>query len=138
MWYNTEIATRKYFLSEKENKPMNEKEQMKVAEIMTKVSSFGLSKYQEVFLTQMALRQYEQKRKKKEESLEKSAEKVMSIMQSLCKKTKGLEHKRNIIERSPERSLDQIWEELCDSTTVPEELLRGSVVENVMAYLLED
>ena len=114
---------------------MNEKEQMKVAEIMTKVSSFGLSKYQEVFLTQMALRQYEQK---KEESLEKSAEKVMSIMQSLCKKTKGLEHKRNIIERSPERSLDQIWEELCDSTTVPEELLRGSVVENVMEYLLED
>ena len=117
---------------------MNEKEQMKVAEIMTKVSSFGLSKYQEVFLTQMALRQYEQKRKKKEESLEKSAEKVMSIMQSLCKKTKGLEHKRNIIERSPERSRDQIWEELCDSTTVPEELLRGSVVENVMEYLLDE
>ena len=117
---------------------MNEKEQLMVAAIMTKVSSFGLSKYQELFLTQMALRQYEQKKKKKEETLEKSAEKVMKRMQSLCKRTKGLEHKRNIIERTPERSLDQIWEELCDSSTVPEELLRGQVVENVMKYLLED
>ena len=120
------------------NYTMNEKEQIMVASIMTKVSSFGLSKYQELFLTQMALRQYEQKRKKKDESLEQTAGKIMKRMQGLCKKTKGLQHKKNVIERSPERSLEQLWEELCDSSTVPEELLRGQVVENVMEYLLND
>lgn len=127
-----------FYQKRRRNYTMNEKEQIMVASIMTKVSSFGLSKYQELFLTQMALRQYEQRRKKKEESLEQTAGKIMKRMQGLCKKTKGLQHKRNIIERSPERSLEQLWEELCDSSTVPEELLRGQVVENVMEYLLNN
>lgn len=139
MCYNTRIATSKYFLSEKENELHNERKRADYGSIYyDKSSSFGLSKYQELFLTQMALRQYEQKRKKKDESLEQTAGKIMKRMQGLCKKTKGLQHKKNVIERSPERSLEQLWEELCDSSTVPEELLRGQVVENVMEYLLND
>lgn len=116
---------------------MNEKEQMAVAKIMERVYDFHLSKYHYLFLSQMAIRRNELKRKKKEEDIEKTATKIMCRMDELCKKTKGLEHKR-VIQTSSRKSLERLEEELCDSETVPEELLRGSVIENVLAYLLEE
>lgn len=116
---------------------MNEKEQLTVAKIMEKVYDFHLSKYHYLFLSQMAIRKYELSRKKKNENLEKTAMKIMNRMPELCKKTEGLKHK-NVIQTSAGKSLQRLEEELCDSETVPEKLLRGPVVENVLEYLLED
>ena len=116
---------------------MNEKEQIVVAKIIEKVYDFHLSKYHYLFLSQMAIRRYELTRKKKTENIEKTAMKIMRRMPELCKKTEGLEHK-NVIQTSAAKSLQRLEEELCDSETVPERLLRGPVVENVLEYLLED
>ena len=116
---------------------MNEKEQLMVAKIMEKVYDFHLSKYHYLFLSQMAIRRYEKSRKKKKEDIEKTAEKIMQRMPELCKRTKGMEHK-TIIQTSSEKSLQRLEEELCDSETVPEELLRGPVVQNVLEYLLNE
>lgn len=116
---------------------MNEKEQMMVAKIMEKVYDFHLSKYHYLFLSQMAIRRYELSRKKKKEDIEKTAVKIMSRMPELCKKSQELKHK-NIILTSAKKSLERLEEELCDSETVDEGLLRGPVVENVLEYLIEE
>ena len=125
------------FSKYRRTKTMNEKEQMMVAKIMEKVYDFHLSKYHYLFLSQMAIRRYELSRKKKKEDIEKTAVKIMSRMPELCKKSQELKHK-NIILTSAKKSLERLEEELCDSETVDEGLLRGPVVENVLEYLIEE
>lgn len=116
---------------------MNEKEQLKVAQIMAKAFDFHLSKYHYLFLTQMAIRQYEMRCRKKEEPLEKTAEKVMKKMPMLCKRTSGLENK-HIIETSSKKSLARLEDELYECDALGDELLRGTVLKNIIDYLLVD
>ena len=106
---------------------MNEREELKVANIMAKVLDMGLSKYHTLFLTQMAIRRYKKSMKGKEESIDKTLDKIMRRMQSLCKETKGLENK----------SRAKLEEELSDAN-LPDELLNGEILENVLEYLVKD
>ena len=122
-------------MTEKEKK-VNEKEQIKVAEIIERVYDFHLSKYHYLFLSQMAIRRYELEKKGKTESIEKTAMKIMKRMPEMCKKDEGLKHK-NIIQTSSQKCLLRLEEELCDSRSVPEDLLAGPVIENVLQYLNE-
>lgn len=115
---------------------MNEREELKVANIMAKVLDMGLSKYHTLFLTQMAIRQYKKSMKGKEESIDKTLDKIMRRMQSLCKETKGLENKI-VIETSWNKSRAKLEEELSDAN-LPDELLNGEILENVLEYLVKD
>ena len=115
---------------------MNEREELKVANIMAKVLDMGLSKYHTLFLTQMAIRRYKKSMKGKEESIDKTLEKIMRRMQSLCKETKGLENKI-VIETSWNKSRAKLEEELSDAN-LPDELLNGEILENVLEYLVKD
>lgn len=115
---------------------MNEREELKVANIMSKVLDMKLSKYHTLFLTQMAIRRYKKSMKGKQESIDKTMAKIMRRMPSLCKETKGLEHK-SIIETSSSKTREKLEEELSDAE-LPEELLNGELIENVLTYLLED
>ena len=110
---------------------MNEKDEAKVVSIIAKVLDMGLSKYHTLFLTQMAIRRYKIKTKKKQESIKKTAQKIMSKMPELCKKSEGLKHK-NIILTETER----LEEELYDAN-LSEELLNGQILENVLEFLIE-
>lgn len=113
---------------------MNKRETKKITQIMEKAYDFHLSKYHYLFLTQIAMRQYRLRENRKPETLEVTATKVMRDMPELCRKTKGLEHK-NIVETSAKRSLNRLEEELLDSD-LSEKLQQGSVLENVLNYLL--
>ena len=73
---------------------MNEREQVKIAQIMSKAYDFHLSKYHYLFLTQMAIRIYNLKVEEREEPIEETAQKIMKKMPGLCRKTEGLKHKR--------------------------------------------
>lgn len=115
---------------------MNEREELKVANIMAKVLDMGLSKYHTLFLTQMAIRRYKKSMKGKEESIDKTLDKIMRRMQSLCKETKGLENKI-VIETSSNKSRAKLEEELSDAN-LPDELLNGEILENVLEYLVKD
>ena len=115
---------------------MNEREELKVASIISKVLDMKLSKYHTLFLTQMAIRRYKKQIKGKQESIDKTMEKIMRRMPSLCKETKGLEHK-SVIETSSNKTREKLEEELSDAER-PEELLNGELIENVLTYLLED
>ena len=115
---------------------MNEREELKVANIMAKVLDMGLSKYHTLFLTQMAIRLYKKSMKGKEESIDKTLDKIMRRMQSLCKETKGLENKI-VIETSWNKSRAKLEEELSDAN-LPDELLNGEILENVLEYLVKD
>ena len=115
---------------------MNEREELKVANIMAKVLDMGLSKYHTLFLTQMAIRRYKKSMKGKEESIDKTLEKIRRRMQSLCKETKGLENKI-VIETSSNKSRAKLEEELSDAN-LPDELLNGEILENVLEYLVKD
>ena len=115
---------------------MNEREELKVANIMAKVLDMGLSKYHTLFLTQMAIRRYKKSMKGKEESIDKTLDKIMRRMQSLCKETKGLENKI-VIEPSWNKSRAKLEEELSDAN-LPDELLNGEILENVLEYLVKD
>jgi len=115
---------------------MNEREELKVANIMAKVLDMGLSKYHTLFLTQMAIRRYKKSMKGKEESIDKTLDKIMRRMQSLCKETKGLENKI-VIETSWNKSRAKLEEELSDAN-LPDELLNGEILENVLEYLVKD
>ena len=115
---------------------MNEREELLVGRIMNDVIGWGLSKYNSLFLTQLALRRYKVGTKKKNETLEESARKVMSRMPELCRKTKDLNHKQ-IIETSSAKSLAKLEEELCDSS-IEEDLLRGDIITNVLDFLLKN
>jgi hypothetical protein len=114
---------------------MNEKDEAKVVSIIAKVLDMGLSKYHTLFLTQMAIHRYKIKTKKKQESIKKTAQKIMSKMPELCKKSEGLKHK-NIILTSASRTLERLEEELYDAN-IPEELLNGQILENVLEFLIE-
>lgn len=114
---------------------MNEKEQLMVGKIIERVYDLQLSKYHYLFLSQMAIRRYELEKKRKTESIEKTAMKIMKRMPEMCKKDEGLKHK-NIIQTSSQKCLLRLEEELCDSRSVPEDLLAGPVVENVLQYLV--
>lgn len=116
---------------------MNEKEELMIGRIMNEVLEMGLSKYNTLFLTQLTLRRYKVENKKKKESLEESVRKVMSRMPELCQKNKELRHKR-IIETSASKSLLKLEEELCESMTINEDLLRGDIVSNTIAFLLKE
>ena len=117
---------------------MNEKEELLVGRIMNDVLGMGLSKYNTLFLSQLALRRYKvETKKKKSETLDESARKVMSRMPELCRKTKGLRHKQ-IIETSSSKSLSKLEEELCESLTIDEDLLRGDIITNVIDFLLKE
>ena len=115
---------------------MNEREELKVANIMAKVLDMGLSKYHTLFLTQMAIRRYKKSMKGKEESIDKTLDKIMRRRQSLCKETKGLENKI-VIETSWNKSRAKLEEELSDAN-LPDELLNGEILENVLEYLVKD
>ena len=115
---------------------MNEREELKVANIMAKVLDMGLSKYHTLFLTRMAIRRYKKSMKGKEESIDKTLDKIMRRMQSLCKETKGLENKI-VIETSWNKSRAKLEEELSDAN-LPDELLNGEILENVLEYLVKD
>lgn len=117
---------------------MNEKEERMVAKIMGEVLDFELSKYQTLFLTQLAIRRYRVEKKKKKETLKESVTKVMERMPELCLATKGLEHKKNVVQTSYSKSLKKLEEELCDSHRISDKLLRGDVVENVLNYLINE
>ncbi len=116
---------------------MNEREELLVGRIMNDVLSMGLSKYNTLFLAQLALRRYKVETKKKSETLDESARKVMSRMPELCRKTKGLRHKQ-IIETSSAKSLSKLEEELYESMTIEDDLLRGDIITNVINYLLKE
>ena len=109
---------------------MNEKDEAKVVSIIAKVLDMGLSKYHTLFLTQMAIRRYKIKTKKKQESIKKTAQKIMSKMPELCKKSEGLKHKNIIL------TLERLEEELYDAN-LSEELLNGQILENVLEFLIE-
>lgn len=115
---------------------MNEREELKVANIMAKVLDMGLSKYHTLFLAQMAIRRYKKSMKGKEESIDKTLDKIMRRMQGLCKETKGLENKI-VIETSSNKSRAKLEEELSDAN-LPDELLNGEILENVLEYLVKD
>ena len=123
-------------LSQTGGRQMNEREELKVANIMAKVLDMGLSKYHTLFLTQMAIRRYKKSMKGKEESIDKTLDKIMRRMQSLCKETKGLENKI-VIETSWNKSRAKLEEELSDAN-LPDELLNGEILENVLEYLVKD
>ncbi len=116
---------------------MNEREELLVGRIMNDVLGMGLSKYNTLFLAQLALRRYKVETKKKSETLDESARKVMSRMPELCRKTKGLRHKQ-IIETSSAKSLSKLEEELYESMTIEDDLLRGDIITNVINYLLKE
>ena len=116
---------------------MNEREELLVGRIMNDVIGMGLSKYNSLFLAQLALRRYKVETKKKSETIDESARKVMARMPELCRKTKDLKHKR-IIETSSAKSLAKLEEELCDSASIDEDLLRGDVITNVIDFLLQE
>lgn len=116
---------------------MTEKEEMMVGRIMDEVMEMQLSKYQTLFLTQLSIRRYKMKRDKKSENMENSVEKVMRRMPKLCKRTKGLEHKKNVVQTSAYKCLQKLEEELCDAE-VDEKLLRGYVVQNVVEHLIRE
>ena len=64
---------------------MNEKEEILTTRIMSEVMDMQLSKYQSLFLYQLALRRYKIRKKDKDESLDESIGKVMKKMQEvLC------------------------------------------------------
>lgn len=115
---------------------MNEKEQLKAMKIMSRVYDMKMSKFQTLFLTQIAIRRFDVERKNKPESLETTVGKVMKKMPQLCLKTDGLRHKR-IMETSTKKALEQLTEEIFEAD-IEENLLRGDALENVIAYLLED
>lgn len=116
---------------------MNEKDKKKMAAIMDKVLDFKMSKYQSVYLTHLAFRRYEVKKKKKKESMEESATRTMKHMPEICSQTDGLKHKKNVVETAASKSLEKLEEELHESN-VKEELLRGDVIEDVVKYLIKD
>ncbi len=116
---------------------MNEREQLKVAQIMNKAYDFHLSKYHYLFLTQMAIRQYELKVRGREEPIEKTAQKIMEKMPKLCEKTEGLKHKR-IVETSSSKSIERLEFELYECDSLGDELLRGEALKNILSYLIED
>lgn len=115
---------------------MNEKEEILTTRIMSEVMDMQLSKYQSLFLYQLALRRYKIK-KDKDESLDESICKVMKKMQELCKRTKGLEHKKNIVETSTEKCRRKLDEELSDAK-LDDNFFRGDVVINVIDYLIRE
>lgn len=116
---------------------MNEKEQLKVAQIMSKAFDFHLSKYHYLFITQMAIRIYNLKAKGKKETIEKTAEKIMRKMPALCKKTDGLQNKQVILTSSA-KSIARLEDELYECDTLGDELLRGEALKNILDYLIED
>ena len=119
---------------------MNDSEMKMIARIMNQVLGWGLSRYNTVFLVELALRRKRAEETETEtetETIEISAQVIMSQMQEICKNTEGLENKR-VIETSSRKSLLRIEEELADSTTIKEELLRGNIIVNVLSFLLEE
>ena len=112
---------------------MNEKEKILTTRIMSEVMDMQLSKYQSLFLYQLALI----RKKDKDESLDESICKVMKKMQELCKRTKGLEHKKNIVETSTEKCRRKLDEELSDAK-LDDNFFRGDVVINVIDYLIRE
>ena len=101
---------------------------------MDKVLDFKMSKYQSVYLTHLAFRRYEVKKK---ESMEESATRTMKHMPEICSQTDGLKHKKNVVETAASKSLEKLEEELHESN-VKEELLMGDVIEDVVKYLIKD
>lgn len=116
---------------------MNEKEEILTTRIMSEVMDMQLSKYQSLFLYQLALRRYKIRKKDKDESLDESIGKVMKKMQELCKITKGLEHKKNIVETSTDKCRRKLDEELSDAK-LDDNFFRGDVVINVIDYLIRE
>lgn len=114
---------------------MNEKEEKLVARIFSEVIDMKLSKYQSLFLYQLAIRRYKVNKKEKNESMEVSVGKIMKRMPDLCKKTKGLEHKRNIVETSADKCLRNLDEELSNAD-IDEKFFRGDTVVNVIEHLI--
>lgn len=115
---------------------MNEREQLKIAQIMERAYDFHLSKYQYLFLTQMAIQMNELKYEERKENIEVIAAKVSNQMPSLCKADVRLRHK-NIVPTGAARSIQNLEEEL-HVADISDEMLRGDVLENVLDYLLDD
>lgn len=113
---------------------MEKKEKDMMVKIMGKVMQLGLSWYHQFFLAEMAIEQYDAKGTKTPEELAAIA---MAKMPELCKRSKEHENKR-IVLTSSARSLERLEEELHDSSGVPEKLLRGDVVKNVLDFILEE
>ena len=67
--------------------------------------------------------------------MEVSVGKIMKRMPDLCKKTKGLEHKRNIVETSADKCLRNLDEELSNAD-IDEKFFRGDTVVNVIEHLI--
>ncbi len=116
---------------------MNEKEEKLVARIFSEVIDMKLSKYQSLFLYQLAIRRYKVNKKGKDETMDVSAGKIMKRMPELCKKTAGLEHKRNIVETSANKCLRNLDEELSNAD-LDEKFFRGDTVINVIDYLIRE
>ena len=116
---------------------MNEKKEKTRDKIITRVLELGISKYQSLYLTELAFRRYEIASKNKKESIQESAREIMKRMPELCRKTEGLQHKKNVVETSSVRALEELEAELGDSKTISDGLLRGDIVRNVLGYLLE-
>lgn len=117
---------------------MNEKKEKTRDKIITRVLELGISKYQSLYLTELAFRRYEiAASQNKKESIQESAREIMKRMPDLCRNTEGLQHKKNVVETSSVRALEELEAELGDSKTISDGLLRGDIVRNVLGYLLE-
>ena len=113
---------------------MEKEEKDMVAKLMGKVMQLGLSWYHQLFLAEMAIEQYDAKETKTQGELATIA---MTRMPELCQRSK--EHaKRRIVAISADRSLERLEEELHASAAVPEDLLLGDVIQNVLDFLLEE
>lgn len=115
---------------------MNEKDQKMFNDVFCNVARFEMSNYQTLFLTQLTIRRKEVETSGEEETLEESVSKVMKIMQKSCGKSPLLCHKRNIVETSVSKCLQELEAELSDAKSIRREWNRGSIVENVLEYLV--
>ncbi len=109
---------------------------MQRREIRRKVRSFNLPNCQRVYLEQIAIRRYNMRTQGKKESMEQTATIVMRKMPELCSKVKGLEHKKNFVLTSYDKSFRELERRLESSPTVDENLLRGPIIENVIEYII--
>ena len=94
-------------------------------EALLEVVKLKLDDYHTVFLANMVLR----KMRHPEEKIPEIAFRVMKKMPRIYKK------KKNILELSPEKSLDKLEEKLEECKNIPESLYNGKTVSNVVRYL---
>ena len=94
---------------------------------LAEVVNLHLDDYHTLFLAQMVLR----KIRHPEEKMDEISFKVMRKMSKLYKK------KKDVLELSAEKSLDNLEEKLEDCQAIPECLYAGKTVSNVVKYLVQ-